>query len=61
LQGRDPNDVLSQDEQQEDDVLPEPNYDNLSVIADELSLNLDMGKKRRMSHYIMQDNVFFAL
>jgi hypothetical protein len=57
LQGRDPNDVLSQDEQQEDDVLPEPNYDNLSLIADELSLNLDMTKKRRMSHYIMQDNV----
>ena len=36
IQGKDPNEVVSQEEDQEEDVIPEPNYSNLGQIADEL-------------------------
>ena len=57
LQGRDPNEVISQDDQNDDDILPGPSYDNLHVIAEELSTIGDMGKKRKIAAFILQDNV----
>ena len=57
LQGRDPNEVASQDEQNEDEILPSPSFENLPAISEEVTNILDMSKKRKISAFILQDNV----
>ena len=57
LQGKDPNEVMSQEEQVEEEVLPQPSYENLAYIAEEVSGPLDLMKKRKISAFILQDNV----
>jgi hypothetical protein len=48
---------MSQEEQAEEEVLPQPSYDNLAYIAEEVSGPLDLMKKRKISSFILLDNV----
>lgn len=61
MQGKDPNELMSQDEAAEEEVLPQPSYDNLAFIAEELTGPLDLMKKRKISSFILQDNVSYYL
>jgi len=56
IQGKDPNDGY-QTEQVEEDELPIPTYDNLQHIVEELSNLPDIMRKRKISQFILQDNV----
>ena len=57
LQGKDPNEIISQEDQAEEEILPEPNYDNLQVIAEEIAGPSDLMKKRRIVMYLLQEGV----
>ena len=63
IQGRDPNEIASQEEEQEqeqeEDILPEPSQNNLKIIADELSNVVEISKKRRIYQYVIQNKVSF--
>jgi hypothetical protein len=56
IQGKDPNDGY-QTEIVEEDELPMPTYDNLGHIVEELSNLPDMMRKRKISSFILQENV----
>lgn len=61
LQGRDPNELLSNEAQDEEDILPPPTYENIPTISEELQNNLDINKKRKLSSFILQDNVNYFI
>lgn len=56
VQGKDPNEGYQPDTVEEEEI-PIPTYDNLGLIADELSSNFDMNRKRKISQLVIQDNV----
>ena len=41
----------------EEEVLPTPNYDNLSLIVEEITQPMDLMRKRKIGSFILQDNV----